>query len=1156
MNALAIVVQIIFSSIFMLASEGQSSVLLPVYPRFNELQKITVGPDDQLDASVDSGQKLLVFTHRANMISHLRIQELATGKVQDLLPSDADSTQAKFNDQGQIVFVYFKQTSRGDICYTDSVTDFKELPLASNKIHCLPRSASNSHLDRTQPFWLGRGQIGFLEENEKKVNIVTVDLSKINESVNLVTGQTLIAPSGSADGRFLVFTQLKNNQSQLVLQDRSSGEQYNVPIALPGVSGFASFTEGGEYVYFSHFMGDSNQDSIINGNDNSVVWRISVKSILDFVRAPGSFQKEITLEQITPMDLNCSFAVAKLNQLFLTCAFEGSLDIYSLPPEGIVPKEWDTKMIEDAIESARSYQDRILLVNTLKAKISDTEKKQNFNERLFNLHLLADEVSAASYYSISLNSVQSLKVFLKARLLKKTQPMKAKTFLFKETVHNLEGELAKVKKEEGLKSFVRAYLLAMQGRRIDLTTLNHLLSDKAQPIQYWLYYAVAEELYPKEEDFLKDWIKVLKVMTYNTTLSIESRLYYAFELLQLLEPLEIEVRKKTLLEFTARLDEKSEVRAIVDAEIYVLELIQAAEKKDKTAALQKIDQLMMKYKSQYFVRKAINIRAVLNFLNHQQFRELSVIAANWLRDTPATSTEFSYAREVVISAAREQGYGYWTKPNARLASDYFFQSLSLTDDLESYSGYVNTMLELGQRKNMEERLEYLRSHQVMKDGVNFVKGLLALQDGSDEKALDAAISELEGIRADLIDPMRTLLIGYVYLEKFLQTKKGLDYDRELWQKAHHYLILTADLARGRQRIRAAAFTNLGLLHLLGQNYGQSVRFFELRKQLGFDQPLMNKERQAFAWFYSQALFLAGQSKLAAAEIAELPGHQLSPEFMERKAFYLAMGDSFPEALQAYESLQKVKGSHFESLKEPARTKVRLGLAYTLFQSQRFSEAKMLFEKVVTQDGGHFEVEEGARTMAFEPDKIQAIGWGFLAQMGTEEEMIRALRERIKLVEKNDLPASMQAKMRLAELISPRDASAATELMKKALEDCQAFTADNGHLGQGVFRTLSNYMVHGLLYESQYKGQKQTDLRVQVTKTLEALDREADVASIPLRREHWRLQYLWSLFQERILNESPGPEWREQLNKTDLSERLRQEDEKMFEQLKNELSLLE
>jgi hypothetical protein len=442
----------------------------------------------------------------------------------------------------------------------------------------------------------------------------------------------------------------------------------------------------------------------------------------------------------------------------------------------------------------------------------------------------------------------------------------------------------------------------------------------------------------------------------------------------------------------------------------------------------------------------------------------------------------------------------------------------------------------------------------MKDGVPFVKALLALEDGKDEKTFDTALNELESIRAELVDPMRNLLIGYSYLEKFKLSKQGVDYDRELWQKAHQSLILAADLARGRSRVRAAALSNLGLLHLWGLNYNQSVRFWEMRKQMGFDDQQMKAERQAFTWYYSQALFMSGQTRRAAEEMASLPMDLQTEEFAEHRAFYLAMGEDYAEALKAYEKVLSKMGSDFAKLPEPSRTKVRLGYAFTLFKLGKAAEAKNLFNKILSEGLKSFKAEEGTRSLAFEPNEVEILVWGFLAQLGSMQDREQALNSRLALL-KDDLPAMIQARQQLSELVSPRDPKAAAELMKKSLQETLTFTEDNGPLGQLVFRSLTNYMVHVLLFDGLYQGDAHKGLAQQLEKTLAALTQQGEFSPLPIQKEQWRLQYLWNLFQERVLKANPNPQWREDLLKNPLSARLQKEDASGFEQLQKQMLLL-
>ena len=144
------------------------------YPKFNSIKKVTVGPDDQLDGSLSAAGDLLVFTHKINLMNHIKIQNLKTGEVRDLLKLGADSNQPRFNKQGQLVFVFFKRNSRGDICYSLNKIKFENLPISDSEMSCLYADTKDNHRERFQPFWLNEGEIGFLERaNEKNVNLVS-----------------------------------------------------------------------------------------------------------------------------------------------------------------------------------------------------------------------------------------------------------------------------------------------------------------------------------------------------------------------------------------------------------------------------------------------------------------------------------------------------------------------------------------------------------------------------------------------------------------------------------------------------------------------------------------------------------------------------------------------------------------------------------------------------------------------------------------------------------------------------------------------------------------------------------------------------------------------------------------------------------------------
>jgi hypothetical protein len=276
--------------------------------------------------------------------------------------------------------------------------------------------------------------------------------------------------------------------------------------------------------------------------------------------------------------------------------------------------------------------------------------------------------------------------------------------------------------------------------------------------------------------------------------------------------------------------------------------------------------------------------------------------------------------------------------------------------------------------------------------------------------------------------------------------------------------------------------------------------------------------------------------------------------MERKAFYLAVAEDFPESLKAYEKVLQSKGPLFEKLPEPGRTKVRLGFAYALFRSSSLAESKKVFEKILSTNARRFDVEENSRLMAFEPQEIEVLVWGFLAQMGTDTEKTQALEKRISLI-KDDLASLIQAQMKLSELITMQNPKKATELMQTTMKDCRVFSEDNGPLGQTVFRTLTNYMIHGLLYKDYYRGNQHQELQTQIEKTLLALSRQEASAGLQIKKEQWRLNYLWTLFQEKLLKQSQVIGWQENLKKNSLALGILSEDPKGFSALLEEMNSL-
>ena len=386
-------------------------------------KKITVGPDDQFQGAVDPSGQFIVFTHRADLVSHLRMQEINSGNVVDLMPLIADSQDASFASDGQLAFTYYKFNARGDICYVKSIKG-QTTTLSDADMKCLPRPQTEGGSERSSPFWLASERLGYVvrDINTQKTRIVVENIHS-HQTQTLAEGRVW-APSMQTGGRFLVFNTLDETTYKRTLSvlDLKLNKVRALKLDLPGLPGFASVAEDERFIYFSHFLNDTNQDNAIDGGDHAVVFRLSMDQALAEPQGQPVFP-----EQLTSVETSCSFPRPFAGSLYVTCAFENALDIYQIPNSGIVPADWDAQTLNNALRSSRSYGERILLLNVQHYRLKTP--LASFNEALLSNHILADDSAAAVFYLDHARTPASeaaalglLRIYLQAHEAKTAQP--------------------------------------------------------------------------------------------------------------------------------------------------------------------------------------------------------------------------------------------------------------------------------------------------------------------------------------------------------------------------------------------------------------------------------------------------------------------------------------------------------------------------------------------------------------------------------------------------------------------------------------------------------------------------------------------------------------------------------------------------------------
>ena len=1121
--------------------------------RLIPLKKITIGPDDQYHGAVDPGGDWLAFTRKTDLVPHLCKQNLKTGDVSDLLPLSADSQEPAISPEGLLAFTYHKFNARGDICYRsleDGSTSASESGiskemrrsskqnLSDDKVLCLKADEG----ERSSPFWKGAKELGYVLRNLRTSNNQII-VQNIETGTRTVLAEGRVwSPAMKPNGQYLFYNELVPPKSLtdntppsrgLVMKDLKTGVSRLLRFQLPGFSGFPSVSQDETRIYFSHYLNDTNNDNVIDANDNSVVFSASIAALQ---KGGNSFP-----EQLTSAESNCSFPRPSQDQLYVTCGFEGSLDIYRIPNSGVVPKNWTSKLLLDAHQTSRTYQERILVLNTLKFRFGEGALPL-LEERLFSNHLLADDLTATRYYLDHLVNVSRpsrkqfyhlINLYLSARTLKKSQPADEEVSRkFVSDILEIDSEVSKTSSQGRVQKLIRGMLRTFVNQpqqAMSFLKEAEALRSERDPLERYFYYELANWTLPRvSPKNLSEMANTYHEMMGAKELSHENKIFYAFQFLNFVES-KIPQEERSVFIQKANHDLPETVSTLLKSEIATLDIIRAPERAAKDELYRKLDQLMSNSRADYFLRKALYVRSIVNFAGAGEFRFLNFVATNWLRYTGLQDAEFSHAREVYIHSALDQAYDNFGAKKYELAGNYFYDSLSLTDDLESHYGYIKSMVLRGQRKTLDDRYQNLKNREFIADNIKFVEALLILLDATPDaretKHLDQAIERLASMENDTDAPVRYLLLGYCYLDKLMRLADGYTFERNLFDNAHKNLMLAYDIGRGNARIQAAALMDLGLLHQRVQNHGLAVKFFTKRKTLGF---LGDEEAVRFAWVFSRSLFYSNQPELAEKELGsalDLKQTQVADTpLLERRAFYLQASRNFAEAVKIYQKLLRtdaVKG-------DLNLAKVYLSYGYCLLKVKQESGAQAVLKRSIEFMEKLPAIQKGGdRLVDFQPIRLKMVAYGLLSQVGSTPDRLAALEKRRALLEEasklneDHLALVIQNRLQAAHLYTQTDPASSAKALREALALAEQLgdSAQGQFLTRAVYQTTLDFLAHGFQYPEFYSSSDRARAATTYQKSIQAY--AAQPPQPVWESQKLKLKMLWVAYNAKMNSQKPN-----------------------------------
>lgn len=1105
-----------------------------------EPEKVTVGPSDNYQAQIDPVQNRLFFTRHQNLVSQPVQQNLETGQLRDLLPPDHDAKDPALAPNGRaLALTSFRHNALGSICI---------LPLfgEDRTLNCITPDGQRAWL----PFWVDNRTLGYLRRasDSRDQELVFHSLDSGREEVK-ARGR-LSAPSVSRDGRYLVYQQHQGEQAGMQLRDLKTGRDYGpLPLDLPGISSYAVINPDDGYLYFSHYLSDTSGDQQIDAEDHSVIFRAPL-SQLQQARSP------LLPEQLTSVTYNCNFPALADKQLYMTCAYEGSLDTYRLPLSGQLPAHWDLDDIKQAHSVASRPAERLLLLNQLRFRRGTQTSDL---ERLLANHLQMNELTAASYFAAQLEAetrdsaasaafYQNLQALLHAKGQRQLQPRGQLSPTYRRLLTSIQTELQNEPETQIFKAWIAYLGQEPEAAKQALAAFPPSERSLAEYLRMELNLQLATT--PEER------LEALLAAASNAQVAPDARLFYAFHHLQLLarqgRPLEEQL---TAVETAAQQLDDERLQDLYANERDLLLLAAASERSEERQLYQTISGRLRAYRDQPLMHRATHIRAIQVMGMAEKYDFMELMSRHWLTTTNIRHVGFAASAEQYATINLNRGYGSWAQGQEMTALNTFYSVLRQTSDLEALHNLLVLGLSPDADADLKDRMQRLYDQLVAEEllGNNALyaealRPLLGTSSPSTSR-LETAAQRLQQLEVSGLDSgVRDLLLGSIYHRLLLADQDGYRQDSELAQRAHYHYMLGLDLAYRNPRVQAAVLENLGLLHFQRNNPGLAAEFFLQRLQLPWlndEQEIWLHWRLARAYYYSNRYPAASRHAEKALALGQAQNSEHLIPLQERAAFYALQARHYEQAAAHYQTLlegQQLSGNN--------AIKARSAQAYALFQLQKTTQAREAYQELLSELPNATAVAASNERLArFEPRRLEVQALGFLAQLAsTPEEALDWLDQRRALLERMgskdrryslDEPGrfSLLVQVRLQEAVLYEELeqySEAATAMRRALSEARNYQEAGGPLGsQPVLQSLYNYLTLGSTYPEAF-AQEPRNLQRLYEATLDELHLE--IFMPPANHfQRLKLQLLHAFYQWQREGTGELAQLEEQLNRLQSSE---------------------
>lgn len=838
-------------------------------------ERLTFGPEDHFQGSRSPDGRYLLFTRKLNLTPELRRLDLASRETEELGTEFANAEQAQYSPDGKR-FLFLRPSARagGEICWREA---------AGGKVSCF----TGADGEKQFPFWLGNDRIGYVAKGLRS-EVRAFTLAAADANAETLLAGSFLHPAAAPNGDLALVEKVAGGRTRLVL--RRAGQTCDAPMAWPGAVAFPSFSPGGETIVFSAYLTDSNRDGKIDVNDRSLVAAVAADALCGkqpFVPRP-----------LTSIEKDCGHARLSAG-LDLTCAFEGSLDLYQLPAEGQLPAGWTAADWRSAHASARGPEERLFVLLALAARAPDA--LSSLATRLWIQYLLLDDDAGALGWFPRAADEQKLtpaarelwQAYFRAGLVRKSEPPGELSLVAKQELRELAAGVAR-QPASVLRAATLARIAAFAGDRDgERRSVATLLKMKTAALPEILVAGLRweESRDPAEE-------KYLGFLTAN----VDPRNPEALPLwVKALERLEgSPARRKTVETLVARLPPGAVARELGAAELLNLDVAEG-----KKSAYLDFDRKFVSLREKPALLRAVAYRAIRSWTKADRTEMVPAVASNLLKYLENPGLEYTAAYDYYLSSTFDRAYEMERASNPRAAVGHFYGAVTLTDDLEAHWGYLRDMVAAGLGDDIKAQLDELVKRNFTKALEPRVRALAALARKDPRR-------ESEGELGDLADTLEKLPGANHAVARFLQgSLRLLQLMAKPWRGGeaqlrdgraiYRDLTLALDGARDNERLKIAVLDNLAILQSHTRQWGEAAKAWAQRGRHGYEAP---GDGTVARWYEAQAHFhLADYARatelLRNARVEQVPAEWRVPYF-HRMALYAGLAQEHAVSLAAAE----------------------------------------------------------------------------------------------------------------------------------------------------------------------------------------------------------------------------------------------------------------